>query len=276
MQAQHLGAHRVGDVHRARVRSHHQVGAGKQGRQLLQGVLPDQVQRRREQLCLDGIGHAALQFAAATAQHHLPTTLRGVVGHGCIAVCIPVAAHVAGTGRDHQHRAPIVLPLRSGPVICGLGHGQVPADLGLAQAQRLAEAADGIQHMDAGAVGNALVDEEPVQVLGTAAVVADASLGGNERRQQVGAERHLHLQQRFKTPRWQLFAQLLDPCHAALLVVGVEGDAGQAIEQFVADLVDDPVDRRVRARSLQGAHQGHHVGDIAECGQAQEAQGGGR
>ncbi|KAG0768971.1 hypothetical protein G6F22_017439 [Rhizopus arrhizus] len=44
----------------------------------------------------------------------------------------------------------------------------------------------------------------------------------------------------------------------------MEGDAGQAIEQLLADLVDDPVNRRVRTRSLQRAHQGHHVGDIAE------------
>ncbi|KAG0737978.1 hypothetical protein G6F24_017742 [Rhizopus arrhizus] len=98
-----------------------------------------------------------------------------MVGHGGVAVGIPVAAHVAGTRRDHQHRAAIVLPLRSGPLMGRRWHGQVPADLGLAQAQRLAEAADGIEHVDARTVGDALVDEEPMQILGTAAVVADAA-----------------------------------------------------------------------------------------------------
>ena len=40
MQAQHLGAHRIGDVHRAGVGRHHQVGAGQQRGQLLERVLP--------------------------------------------------------------------------------------------------------------------------------------------------------------------------------------------------------------------------------------------
>ncbi|MNS97045.1 hypothetical protein D3C72_1313680 [compost metagenome] len=199
-----------------------------------------------------------------------------MVGDLGIAVGVPVAAHVAGAGRDHQHRPAVVLPLRSGPVIGGLRHGQVPADVGLAQAQRLAEAADGIEHMDARAISDAFVDEEAVEVLGAAAVVTDAALGGNEGRQHVRAERHLHLQQRLETSGRQLLAQFLHPGHAGLLVVGMEGDARQAIKQLLPDLVDDPVDRRVRARGLQGAHQRHYVGHIAKSGQAQKTQGGGR
>lgn len=80
-------------------------------------------------------------------------------------------------------------------------HRQVPAHLGLAQAQRLGKAADGVEHMDAGVVGDALVDEQAVQVLGAVAVVADASPRRHEGRQHIGAKGHLHLQQGIETPQ---------------------------------------------------------------------------
>src|SRR3546814_7149419 len=59
----------------------------------------------------------------------------------------------------------------------------------LAQAQRLAEAADGIQHVGAGARRDALVDEQAVQVLRARLVVTDPAPRRDERRQQVGARK---------------------------------------------------------------------------------------
>ncbi len=276
MQAQHLGADCVGDVHGPRIGRHQQVGAGQQGRQLLERVAADQVQCRRMHRGQDRVGGVPFQLAAAAAQHHPPATGGGMVGNRRVAVGMPVAACVAGAGRDHQHRAAVVVPLRARPVV-GLGRrGQVPAHRGLLQSQRLAEAADGVEHMDAGAVGDALVDEQPVHVLGARAVVADAAPGGDEGRQHVGAEGDLHLQQRGEAGRGQFAPQRAHAGQPGLLVVDVEHDAGQPLEQAVPGLVDHPVQLDARPGLLQRAHQRDHVGHIPECGQAQEAHWGGR
>jgi hypothetical protein len=152
------------------------------------------------------------------------------------------------------------------------GHRQAPHDLGLREPQRLAEAAHRVEYVDAGAVGDAFVDDQPVQVLRAAAVVADPPPCWNEGRQQVGAQRHLHLQQRIEAAAGQFAAQCPHAGQSGLLVVGVEGHALQPFEQPETALVDHPVQVQVRPMPLQRAHQRHDMGHVAEGGQAQQAQ----
>ena len=59
---------------------------------------------------------------------------------------------------------------------------------------------------------------------------------------------------------------------ARLLVVGVEGDAFQALQQLEASLVDHPVQARLGPVALQRAHQRDHMGDVAQRGQAEQAE----
>src|SRR5690606_30016682 len=107
----------------------------------------------------DRVAGLPFQFAATAAQHDPPATVDRVVGHFGVAVGVPVASYVAGAGRDHQRRYAVGRPLRGRPIAGGVRNRQVPAYFGLAQAQWLAETADRIEHVDAGAVGNAPVDE---------------------------------------------------------------------------------------------------------------------
>ena len=60
-----------------------------------------------------------------------------------------------------RRRATARAPIRAPPS----GTGRFQTTSVLPQAQRLAEAADRVEHVDAGAVGDALVDEQAVQVL---------------------------------------------------------------------------------------------------------------
>jgi hypothetical protein len=55
--------------------------------------------------------------------------------------------------------------------------------------------------VDARTIGNALVDEKPMQVLGPAAVVTDPPPGRDEGRQHIGAQGYLHLQQCIEASR---------------------------------------------------------------------------
>ena len=201
-----------------------------------------------------------------------------MVGQGGVTIGVPVAQHVAGARRNHQHRGAVVGPLLPRPVAGGIGHRQVPDDLGLAQAQRFAEAADGVEHVDAGPVGDAFVDEQSVQVPGAGAVVADPAPGRDEGRQQVGARGDLHLQQGVVAGGGQGLAQgpaqRTHPGQPAALVIGMEGHPVQAVEQAQADRIDHPVQwRTIGPGALQGPHQGHHMGHVAQGGQAQQAQG---
>src|SRR5690606_20487680 len=173
-----------------------------------------------------------------------------------------------------QHRGAIVRPLRRGPFMRLGRHRQVPLDLVLDQAQRLAEAADGVQHVDARAVRDALVDEQAVQVLGAGTVVADPAPRRHEGRQHVGARRHLQLQQHVEPLRRQLPAQGAHPGQAAALVVDVEGDVLQPFQQAPAARIDDPVQVEARPGALQRPYQRDHVGDVAQGGQAQQADRG--
>jgi len=125
--------------------------------------------------------------------------------------------------------------------------------------------------MDAGTVGDALVDHQPMQVLGAAAVVTDPAARRDERRQQVRAQGHLHLQQGIETAG-QFAAQRPHAGQSGLLVVDVEGHAFQPVEQLEASLVDHPVQLQLRPVPQQGAHQRHDMGHVAEGGQAQQAQ----
>src|SRR3546814_14483110 len=88
------------------------------------------------------------------------------------------------------------MPLLARPGARFVRYRQVPGDGVLLQSQRLAKAADGVEYVDPEPDGDALVDEQPVQVLRARAVVADAPLRRPERRQQVGARGDLHPQQR--------------------------------------------------------------------------------
>src|SRR5207342_743555 len=130
------------------------------------------------------------------------------------------------------------------PFARGIRYRQVPAHLRLLESKRFAEAADGIQDMEAWAVGDALVDEEAVEVLGTGTVIPNAEPGWNEGRQQIGARCHLHLQQHLVTAAARAFAQLAAQAaharEAGLLVVLDEVDTGQSLQQPVLALADDP------------------------------------
>src|SRR5690606_36608852 len=105
-----------------------------------------------------------------------PAARGGVVGDGGVAVAAPVAQGVAGAGRDEQRRGAVARPLSACPGAGVVRYRKVPDDFVLLQSQRLAEAADGVEDVDPGPVGNAFVDEQPVQVLRARAVVADAAL----------------------------------------------------------------------------------------------------
>ena len=148
----------------------------------------------------------------------------------------------------------------------------------LAQSQRLAEAADRIEDVDAGAVRDALIDEEPMAILRTAAVVTDPSRGRDEGRQQVGARCDLHLQQGVEALRRaqalpEFATQRAHAGQSGLLVVFDEVHAGQAFEQPMLAATDDPAQAQVRPGRLQGAHQRDDMGYIAQRGQPQQAGG---
>ena len=139
----------------------------------------------------------------------------------------------------------------------------------MCDAQRLAETADRIKHMATGMGGDALVDEQAMQLLGAALVIADTPPGRDEGRKHIGAQRDLQLQQRGKWCMWhQLPAQRTHPGQPGLLVVGMKVHARQAFQQLVPGLVDDPVQRLLWVGPLQGAYQWYDMGHIAQCRQA--------
>src|SRR3546814_7409033 len=82
---------------------------------------------------------------------------------GGVAVAAPVAQGVAGAGRDEQRRDAVARPLLARPGARFVRHRQVPGDGVLLQSQRLAKAADGVEYVDPEPVGDAIVDEQPVQ-----------------------------------------------------------------------------------------------------------------
>ncbi|MDT4871034.1 hypothetical protein FQZ97_1061400 [compost metagenome] len=179
---------------------------------------------------------------------------------------------MAGAGRNHQRALPVCAPLRGCPGVRIGGYRQVPHHLGLFQAEGFAEAADRVEHVDAGPVRDAFVDDDAMQVLRAAAVIADPAPGRNEGRQQVGAQGHLHLQQSVESSGRQRAAQGPHAGQPGLLVVGVEGHTFQPFEQLESALVDHPLQVRPGPVPLQGAHQRHDMGHVAECGQAKQAE----
>jgi hypothetical protein len=213
----------------------------------------------------------AFQIAAAAAEHDAPAGRHGVVGQGRVALGAPVAQDVAGAGRDHQDGAAIVFPLRPRPCMRVVRHRQVPEDAIAHQPQRFAEAADRIQHVDAGAVGDARVDEQAVAFLAARPVVANAQPRRDERGQQVGARRYLQLQQDVEALP-EFAAQRTHAGQPGLLVVLDEAHARQASQQPVFALADDPRDRDIGPCTAQCVQQRQHMGDIAERGQAQQAE----
>jgi hypothetical protein len=118
--------------------------------------------------------------------------------------------------------------------------------------------------VDAGTIGDALVDEQAVQILCPCGVVADAAPRPDARGQQVRPRGHLHLQQRAEPLILQLPAQCQHPGEAAAFVVADEAHARQAVEQSVLGRADHPGQRHLRPRPLQRVHQRQHVGDVAE------------
>ena len=158
-----------------------------------------------------------------------------------------------------------------GPFVCGHRDRQVPGDFGLLEPERFAKTADGVEHVDAGSIGNAFIDEQAVQVFRTRTVVADATRGGDECGEQIRARGDLHLQQRVEALACEFAAQGTHPPDAGFLVVFEETHAGQAIEQAAFALADDPGQFDGRPGLAQGMQQRQHMGDIAKRGQAQQA-----
>ena len=197
-----------------------------------------------------------------------------MVDHRGVTLRPPVAQRMAGGGADQQGRR-IAGQLFGGPGVRLVGNRDVPAHPGLLQSQRFAEAADRVEHMFAGSRRDAFVDHQAVQVLRAGAVVADAPVGLDAQAEQVRAQRHLHLQQRVETPPAQRRMHGAHAGPARGLVEADELHAGQVADQLAFQLADDPGQRSLWPRLLQGAHQRHHVGDVADGGGAQQADRGG-
>jgi hypothetical protein len=143
----------------------------------------------------------------------------------------------------------------------------VPADIGLRKAQRLCEQAEDVQYvMLAGR--DAFIDEQAVAFFGTPGVVADAPLGRDHRRNQVGTQRQLHLQQDVETPAGELLGQLFDAFQPGFLVEDDQLDAIQSFHQLGFAFAEDPGDAASGQVALQGADQGQHMRGVAQGGKA--------
>ncbi len=155
--------------------------------------------------------------------------------------------------------------------MCVIRHRQPPLDSIGAQAQRPQELQEGVLHVVA-AGRNTFVDEQRVAFLAAGPVVADAAPGPDRGRHQAGAQRELDVQQHVEASAGQLGAQRAPAREPGLLVVDDEFDAVQAFEQPGLALADDPGDRQLRPGPLQRTHQGDGMDDVAQGGQAQEAE----
>src|SRR5690606_31406598 len=92
-------------------------------------------------------------------------------------------------------------------------------------------------------------------------------------RDQIGAQRQLHQQQRIEAAATQSLAQLQHATPAAALVIRNELDAVDVADQARLELAGDPGDGGARPVPLDRAHHGHDMADITQRGKTQDAQG---
>ena len=148
---------------------------------------------------------------------------------------------------------------------------QIPAHLGLLQAERFEKTRHRIEHVLAAARSDATVDEQSMQIFRARGVIADAQRRADEGADRIRAQRNLHVQQRVEAARGELRAQFVERAPALALVENEELDTGQIANQFVFEFADDPGQFRVGCLRLQRTHDRHHMRDIAECRRAQQA-----
>ena len=271
MEGDDAGAHRIRHVHRAGVRAQQDRAARAQGEEALEGVLADEVDhaRVRGQGGEDGVGRRAFQRTRPAAQRDAPAPLQGPCGDGGIALGRPVPERMAGTGGDEERRR-LAGELRDRPVVRFVGHGKAPFDAPLRDADRFAEPGEGIQHMVASR-RDALADHEAVPLLRARDVVADPPFGADQRREQVGPQRELHLQQHVEAPSGQRVAEGGDAAPAGRLVEDQQFDAFEAAQHRGFGLAGDPRDRSARTVALDRPHEGHDMRRVAERGQTEQA-----
>jgi hypothetical protein len=92
---------------------------------------------------------------------------------------------------------------------------------------------------------NALADEQRMAFLAAPRSKPMRRSALDLRRQQVGAHRQLHVQQRVEAAPAQLPAQVAQAGGAGFLVEGDQLDALEAVDQLRLALADDPGERRV-------------------------------
>src|SRR5690606_24778485 len=90
---------------------------------------------------------------------------------------------------------------------------------------------------------------------------------------QVGAKGDLHVQQGVKPAAFHLLAQLGIALTPGLLVEKNELDTGQVADQFRLDLADHPGNSDAGNLFLEAQYHGYDMGDIADRGKAENADG---
>ncbi len=196
VQANHRRAQRGSDVGRPRVGRYQHRGAVEQRHRLRQRVLAHQVDDRPAHGGLDGGPGALLRFAGPARQDHPHAEAGGrMVRHRGIALHRPVAQDMAGAGADHQRRLVAgQLSFGPGPVFAGAGQApQRGLDLDAQRPGKFQEALDLMLEWDA---GHLVVDEPLVAITRTRPVPAQANGRFHQPAEQVGAQRHLHVQQK--------------------------------------------------------------------------------
>ena len=116
-----------------------------------------------------------------------------------------------------------------------------------------------------------LVDHQPVTFARTRSIEADAPIGAHQRGDHVRAQRDLGVQQRIKSATGELRPQPQQFSDSAALVVDDERHPRQVSYQPILALADDPAYEHIGPLTLYRAHHRDTVADIAQRGQAQQA-----
>ena len=258
----------------AGIGSQHQTGLTNQCQQLFEVGLTHQIHRFAVAQLLDVGSQIPLQLGRATAQIDLKSLACRVIRQRSIACGGPVLERLAGGGADEQGR--LATNLLPGPGLVFGADGQLPIRRQIPDAEFPGEGEKAVQHMGRGRRGHPVIGEQPLAVVGPLLVETEFDVCPDAEGGDAGPHGGLQVQQGIELAPLEGAPQIAIATPTLALVEGNDLHLGQIGEQGGLDFAGDPGDAGLRPLPLNNANQCQRVATIADGGEPQDADGGGR
>ncbi len=258
----------------AGVGGQHQTRLTNQRQQLLEVGLANQIDRFALAELPDLGGQIPLQFGWPATEIDLKTLAGGVIRQCCIARSRPVFERLAGGCADQQGRFATNLLFRPGLVFGA--DGQLPIRGQILDAELFGKGEETVQHVGRGGRGYLVVGEQPLAVVGPLPIKPEFDPGLDAEGGDAGAHGRLQMQQGIKLTPPEGLPQVAIAAPPLALVEGDHLDTGQIGKQGCLDFSGDPGDAGLRPLPLDDPYQCQRVAAVADGGEPQNADGGGR